>query len=106
MALGKHAWQVIELLLKFRADPSGQHNGRHHALEAILQNRMWAFQLLLHSGASARGVRLSNHLQSAEKKLGMLNRTDLLNRLPCFTWWGQDLPVEQLLKIRYSDLEA
>ena len=72
----------------------------------MLQNRMWAFQLLLRSGASARGVQLSKYLQSSEKKLGMLNRTHLLNHLPCFTWWGQDLPVEQLLKIRCSDLEA
>ena len=106
MALGQHAWQVIELLLKFGADTSGQHDGRQHLLEAILQNRMWVAQLLLRSGASARGVRLSKYLQSAEKKLGMLNRTHLLNHLPCFTWWGQDLPVEQLLKIRHSDLEA
>ena len=106
MAFGKHACQVIELLLKFGADPSGQHNGRQHLLEAMLQNRMWAFQLLLRSGASARGVQLSKYVQSLEEKLGMLNRADLLNHLPCFTWWGQDLPVEQLLKIRYSDLEA
>ena len=104
--LGQYEWQVIELLLKFGADPSGQSNGRQHLLEAILQNRMWVAQLLLRFGASARGVRLSKYLQSAEKKLGMLNRTDLLNHLPCFTWWGQDLPVEQLLKIRCSDLEA
>ena len=106
MAFRKHACQVIELLLKFGADPSAQHNGRQHLLEAILQNRSGAAQLLLRFGSSACGVRLSKHLQSSEKKLGVLSRTDLLNHLPCFTWWGQDLPVVQLLKIRCSDLEA
>ena len=99
---GAAARQVIELLLKFRADPSAQHNDRQHLLEAVLQNRTSAIQLLLHFGASACGVQLSKYLRSFEK----LSCTDLLNQLPSFTWWGQDLPVEQLLKIRCSDLKA
>ena len=94
--------QVIELLLKFRADPSAQNNDRQHLLEAVLQNRTSAIQLLLRFGASACGVQLSKYLKSFEK----LSCTDLLNQLPSFTWWGQDLPVEQLLKIRCSDLKA
>ncbi len=93
---------MIELLLKFRADPSAQNNDRQHLLEAVLQNRTSAVELLLRFGASACGVQLSKHLKSLEK----LSRADLLNQLPSFTWWGQDLPVEQLLKIRYSDLKT
>ena len=93
---------MIELLLKFRADPSAQNNDRQHLLEAVLQNRTSAVELLLRFGARACGVQLSKHLKSLEK----LSRADLLNQLPSFTWWGQDLPVEQLLKIRYSDLKT
>ena len=96
------ACQVIELLLKFGADPSAQNNDRQHLLEAVLQNRTSAIQLLLHFGASACGVRLSKYLRSFEK----LSCTNLLNQLPSFTWWDQDLPLEQLLKIRCSDLKA
>ena len=98
--------EVLELLLKFRANPNTEPiNERSLLSEALLQNRSLAAELLLRFGARALGVQLSRYVD-LEKPEAKLSIRYFLKYLPAFAWWGHVLPVDGLLMARCSELKA